>query len=438
MFGRILKQRFTLAVVGLLFSLPLLLPTTAEAVPNFARQTGLACNTCHFQHYPALNAFGRNFKAGGYTMVGGQGLIEGEFLSMPVVLNAGLVTKIRYQKTNGDDDLADKKNRGELQFPDEGALFLGGRIGEHVGFLLEAQLVAADDSNWASFKIPFSYEFSGTNFLVVPFTTDAAGPAQGFELLNTGALRFQRILEHRKETSVQQYLNTARNAQGVSLVAHRDIGFVNYTPWSPEHGSSDAAPYLHYVRAAYTPTIAGWDTAIGAQLWSGDTEYSGDSTTDTACLGAGNPIAACTVAGEIITTKTTGTTKASAEAWVVDAQAQGALSGRPVGLYLTYGVAEKSGATAPNLFNSGTNDDITAFTILAEVGVMPDRLTIAAGYRNADNGKATDSKENATTLGATYLIAQNVELQINNTWYDYDATRATGDILTTLMLFAAF
>jgi hypothetical protein len=27
----------------------------AGAVPAFARQTGMACNACHFQHFPALN-----------------------------------------------------------------------------------------------------------------------------------------------------------------------------------------------------------------------------------------------------------------------------------------------------------------------------------------------------------------------------------------------
>ena len=70
----------------------------ADAVPAFARQTGQACSTCHFQHFPMLNAFGRAFKAGGYTMVGGQSLVEGDDLSLPNTLNASLVTKIRYQK----------------------------------------------------------------------------------------------------------------------------------------------------------------------------------------------------------------------------------------------------------------------------------------------------------------------------------------------------
>ncbi|MBI5232947.1 MAG: hypothetical protein HY880_01185, partial [Deltaproteobacteria bacterium] len=37
--------------------------TDSDAVPAFARQTGFSCLTCHFQHFPGLNAFGRTFKA---------------------------------------------------------------------------------------------------------------------------------------------------------------------------------------------------------------------------------------------------------------------------------------------------------------------------------------------------------------------------------------
>lgn len=43
------------------------LATTASAVPSFARQMGMPCSGCHTQ-FPKLNAFGRQFKLGGYTM----------------------------------------------------------------------------------------------------------------------------------------------------------------------------------------------------------------------------------------------------------------------------------------------------------------------------------------------------------------------------------
>src|SRR3972149_12320362 len=139
---------FFFIISAFVFSAP-----DAEAVPAFARQTGLSCNTCHFQHYSSLNAFGRLFKAGGFTMVGGQSMIEGDMLFMPSALNASMVLKLRYQKTNGDfyytkADGSDPSltkdtdsgrtvvttgdistNKGELQFPDEAAIFLAGRVG---------------------------------------------------------------------------------------------------------------------------------------------------------------------------------------------------------------------------------------------------------------------------------------------------------------------
>lgn len=47
----------------------LCLTTTTHGSPQFARQTGLDCNSCHASSgkFPALNSFGQAFKAGGYT-----------------------------------------------------------------------------------------------------------------------------------------------------------------------------------------------------------------------------------------------------------------------------------------------------------------------------------------------------------------------------------
>src|SRR5574340_1570459 len=74
----------------------------ASAIPSFARQTGMACNSCHFQTYPALTSFGRAFKSGGYTMIGAQGKVEGEHgLSIPETLNASVYAQLRYIKTGG-------------------------------------------------------------------------------------------------------------------------------------------------------------------------------------------------------------------------------------------------------------------------------------------------------------------------------------------------
>lgn len=430
------------AIIGIIF----IAPQESQAVPAFARQTGQACQACHFQHYPALTAFGRAFKAGGFTMVGGQSLIEGDLLSVPSVLNASIVLKVRYQKTNGEgttkttsayeldpatgliglvettEDTRDKgTNKGELQFPDEAALFLGGRVGEHVGFALEMGLGGEGADNFTSFKIPFVYKVGGVNLSVIPFTTDALGVSFGFELLNTGAVRNQRILEHRSDISAQQYIGTATAAEGFAFVAAHDMGFINFSLWGPSHYATDVGPLSQYFRAAVTPKVGAWDLGAGVQWWGGKTKVGSD---------VGDA-----PAGEYNT-----------KAWAVDAQAQGSVGRMPLGVYLTYADAKKSNDGEPvNVFNSSKHGAKKAWTILAELGVLPNRVTLAAGYRSGDKGTAANNKQNAVILGITYLFIQNVELQLNYSRYSgsyYDLKKnneeANGDQLITAMLFTAF
>ncbi|MBI4715676.1 MAG: hypothetical protein HY760_07055 [Nitrospirae bacterium] len=411
---------------------PILQPKEASAIPAFARQTGMACATCHFQHYPALNAFGRNFKMAGYTMIGPQGKVEGEGLSIPDTLNASLVTKIRYQKENGDTK--EGKDQGELQFPDEGALLIGGRAGRNVGFLLELATFGAADTGsgavtgesadtgsgdfslFASFRMPMVWDLVGMKFNVVPFTTDSAGAAYGFELLNTGAQRMLRILEDdRKATSAQLYIGTEGEAEGVAFALANNLGFINATLWGPAHGTVDTGLRLsHYLRAAITPTLGEWDTAAGIQYWGGQTEVGNTDTTP----------------DQIYHTN----------AWALDAQAQGAVGTMPLGVYLTYASAAKDDVGAEtNFFNDNPNAK-TAWTVLAELGVIPSKMTAGLGYRGGDTGATGNSSDNATVLGVTYLMAQNLELQANHTFFSGDVYPKANDMdqRTTLMLFAAF
>jgi hypothetical protein len=413
-----MRTKLFVSVAALfLFALTLYVPREASAVPAFARQTGMACNTCHFQHFPNLNSFGRAFKAGGYTMVGGQSLIEGDFLSLPSTLNASLVTKIRFQKTNGDDDTSGT-NKGELQFPDEAALLIGGRAGEHIGFLLEASL-KDEDPLFTSFKMPFTYTIGDdTKLAVIPFTTDAAGAAYGYELLNTGALRINRPIEHRQQISAQQFIGTDGAATGIAFVVHRELYHANYTMWSNNHRDTDAGPYLHYARLAFTPNFAGWDLGAGVQWWGGSGKRASAYT--------------------------------KADAWALDAQAQGLVGTFPLGVYLSYGKAGKSDASEPlNLFNNNTSEDTDAFAILVEFGIIPNRLTLDAGYltgnaatgsRAAMNGNSATGSQSAVTLGANFQLTQNVNLVWNSSFHGGDTfdTNAKGDQLHTAMIFAAF
>ena len=127
----------------------------AFAIPSFSRQASMTCKACHSQHVPILNGFGQAFKASGYPMMGTQGKVEGEGLSIPDTLNASMALKARYQKTYGantDVIPGDSTNSGQWQVPDEFNLFFGGRIAETVGFYFEAHVSTPQLD--ATFKLP--------------------------------------------------------------------------------------------------------------------------------------------------------------------------------------------------------------------------------------------------------------------------------------------
>jgi hypothetical protein len=416
----------TLAAL-LLGTLGLGTATESQAVPAFARQTGMACAACHFQTYPAINAFGRAFKSAGYTLIGAQEKVEGDDLSLPVVLNASLVTKFRYQKTNGDDKTV-ATNTGELQFPDEAALLIGGRAGEHVGFVLElATFGEADTDNgefslFGSFKMPITYKVGGTDLSFIPFTTDAGGAAYGFELLNTGAQRFQRVGEDRAALMAQQYLGLgAGEAEGFAFVAANEMGFVNVSLWAPIHGSFAMKSLAPYVRAALTPSLGNWDTGFGVQY------FSGKAKEDDLSLATGN------------------TVEHETDGWAIDGQIQGEVAGMPLGVYAAYGETPGSTPADPDSWFNTSAFDRSAWSIHGQLGVLPGKATVILGYRSADRGTANWEEDNALTLGGTYQLAQNVQVQLNHVEFsgnrfDSDNPNAptSGDRRTTLMLFSAF
>ena len=393
----------------------------ARAVPAFSRQTGLGCSACHTQHFPTLNAFGRKFKLDGFTLIGAQAKVEGPRLSIPASLNASIYLKIRAQKTNGTDVAKERStNSWELQFPDEFALLVAGRVSEHAGFILEGQL-AEGGAVLAGFKMPFSFRIGGVQGSVIPFTTDGLGASYGFELLNTGAVRNMRFIEGRKDFSAQQYVGTATTASGAAFVAGNRHFFANFSRWAPVHlasseGLASPFPSASYLRVAIMQTVGGWDLGFGGQGWFGSAEVDDGS-------------GAATVK------------KIDTKAWAVDGQAQGHVGTMPLGVVLS--VARSAAASVSgngNLFNTGPRDR-TAFAVSGELGVLPERGSVLLAYRAGDNGKASKHQDRALTFGGIYMLHQNVQFQLNYTLRSGDAFTpkpAGGSKLLTLMLAAAF
>jgi hypothetical protein len=130
-----------LGVGGILIGI---LASEARAVPSFARQTGMSCNTCHTV-FPELTPFGRNFKLTGFTMSKHS---KKSYEWPPPVAGMVQLSFTHNQTTRpGNTGLAggqsftfDPSNRGNdnVNVPQALSLFYGGRIyGEHLGALVQ-------------------------------------------------------------------------------------------------------------------------------------------------------------------------------------------------------------------------------------------------------------------------------------------------------------
>lgn len=410
----------------------------AKAIPAFARQTGSPCSTCHFQHYPVLNKFGRAFKSQGYTMLGQKtDTVEGDNnLSIPATLNASVIGTVTYQKTNGTNSAstsaANTSNDGLLSIPQQIHLYLGGRINENIGFIAESCLEAActpGGGPLAGIKIPFLFDVGQAEVGAVPFSygQGGAGVAYGFELLNTGAVAIHAFNQQDMASlSAQQYvavispMNSAgpnssygQNvaASGVSFVATHEFGFLNFTKWHSSHfaNGTNGSPTSNYFRIAATPPdlINGWDIGFGAQAWSGSS-------------------AVTSLANPPITT----------EAVAFDAQFLKEVGKFPLLIIASYAKARGSDPLDPvqNIFNDqsgnvGPAEDRSSFNVGAELGVIPEKMALQLGIRLANSGvnetgpspasgvpgaliPGTNATDNALMFGATYELAQNVKFTL--------------------------
>lgn len=408
----------------------------ASAIPAFARQVGMACSACHYQHFPVINAFGRAFKEGGYTMIGAEEKIEGDHLSIPAVENLAVIGYFNYEKANGapSTNNASGANDGQLSMPQQVSLYAAGRGGENFGFEAEINLNGQNTSasppttptsaagNGAGtgtgngglirLKVPFVVEAGGLKNLIIPFSTQN-GVADSFEVLNTGAVNVHAFNQNQMTiVSAQQYINTgATNANGLALATSNDDFFANITKWAANNGDgSGFGPTSNYVRAAWTTDmISGFDSAIGFQSWSGS---SSTNQVDTA--------------GQLVDTK----------AFAVDAQMMGDVAGMPLLLVASYASAPAS----PNLGAGGTgNQNIynpnyltrSSFNIGAELGIVPNVATVQFAYRNGKSGQdvgtitgigsnGQNATDNAVMIGATYALALNARLEVTYAWLSGD------------------
>ena len=135
------------AVAGLLF-FAALNPPKVQAVPSYARQTGLACSGCHYAP-PELNPAGRRFKLLGYVdradetkVVKTDGSKKRAGLDLLASLPLSIMLETSFTSTKSP--LPTSQN-GSFEFPQDISLFLSGAWTSNVGSFLQVTYDTQND-----------------------------------------------------------------------------------------------------------------------------------------------------------------------------------------------------------------------------------------------------------------------------------------------------
>ncbi len=264
---------------------------SAQAVPGFARQTGLECMMCHTQNQTKLNGFGRQFARSGYTMStesGAQSLIDGEAigLGIPMVLNMSLMLKARYDKSDGaingkgnvleTTDGEIESNRGMYEIFKTSTINLAGRVADNVGTLIEFR--AKEGKAILAGKVVAAFEtgegYTGLSF----FSTNNYGPFSGMESYNTGLYKPLRQFENHKLTNAAQATDLGSGpATGAQVYYGGDHLFATLGVYVPAHNSDGidiGYSMIPFARLAYEQPIGDMTLILGAYGIKGSTKAS--------------------------------------------------------------------------------------------------------------------------------------------------------------------
>lgn len=254
-----------------------LLAQQAQAVPSFARQTGLACNACH-TIAPQLNAFGRFFKLHGYVL-GSEKLSGGNSqlsidkfppLSVMVILSDTQTSKAQPDTTIPG---ASAQN-GSVAFPQQLSVFYAGAISEHMGAFSQityaqpadhfsidnTDIRYARDVNWDSHSLVWGVTLNNN-----PTVQDVwnSTPAWSFPFISSGAAP-------RPAASPQLAGNLAQNVAGGGLYGWMDNTWYGELTLYRSSQAGVAQPYdsnASAVLSGYAPYLRlAWEHA-----WAGDT-----------------------------------------------------------------------------------------------------------------------------------------------------------------------
>lgn len=119
----------------------------SNAVPSFARQTGMNCMACHTV-FPKLTSFGRLFKLNGYTTTGLQQIESKPSSTTPglqVNAIAPMSAMLQAALTHHQSVDANTENNG-VTFPAALSLYYAGEITDHAGAFVQVTMDNAESS----------------------------------------------------------------------------------------------------------------------------------------------------------------------------------------------------------------------------------------------------------------------------------------------------
>jgi len=335
-------------------------PTTSEAIPAFARQTGAACLNCHFQSFPTLAAFGRSFKLGGMTDVGDQALIEDEGLSIPAVVNWTVMVRPNFTST---DDGTGAAKVDEFQFADQ-VFMIGGRAAEHTGVFLEV-----GGGTFANAQMINSFDM-GDNKAGVTISSTGFGEDAGMQVMSVWG-QHGGMLEGKSLSINGAMAGSGSVNNGVALWAGNEtwvaqLAFVN----SVESVEADVQPNFKFspvIRGNYFLEAGDWEIGLGAIVVSGSVDTADQKRTG------------------------------------IDAQAFGEVNDMQIGVFADWATAPAGSASAANVYNASTTDARTGYSFRASV--KPTHNVIILAGIGQDKTGATQLDK--TLVGVEYEMYQN-------------------------------
>jgi hypothetical protein len=141
-----------------------------QAVPSFARQTGMACQACHTV-FPELTPFGRQFKLNGYQ-IDNLPQVQGATPSQDMTLLLNQIPPLAFMFQASYTKLAAAlpdsavsgatAQNGQVLFPQQASLFYAGRVAPNFGAFVQITYDSASGNvHWDNTDVRYAKQIGG-------------------------------------------------------------------------------------------------------------------------------------------------------------------------------------------------------------------------------------------------------------------------------------